>query len=483
MRNIILWAKGNPITVASVLAVLVCVPVLFVFVHSGGAGFVSQMQQWDAKLGRLASLRRSTVTVPAANPGGRPMVVPTIINPAVVESMQTLYGQMNEQVVNIFQRAVEFNQRGHLLMVDGLFPRMTDQARVFEARSRYLDLLQSILQPYSPEATFVRLNAGRPLAREQVNAELTRIETDFLAKGVFPPVTSSAKLSPQQVAELRTRQKRSLVDAMIRNARSMHLYAETDYRSSAFPFPVDRWALATDATPPEVIWESQLNLWIIQDVAEAIARTNSVSDPSFNVLSAPVKRLLRVEPLPGYVGINSPGGLATDGGARGPMQPGFGGESFGDGGAGDSFGRSGPGFAAMPAAPGIGPAGPRVIERGTTLKEANQPLPRDYSVSPTGRRSNVLYDVRHLRVSLLIDAQRTPELLDNLSRVNYMTVLQVQVTGIDEHAAMLEGYVYGPGDVVQLDMLLESIWLRDWTAQLMPDNTLSLLQPPPSPAP
>jgi hypothetical protein len=49
-----------------------------------------------------------------------------------------------------------------------------------------------------------------------------------------------------------------------------------------------------------------------------------------------------------------------------------------------------------------------------------------------------------------------------------MTVLDCQVQDVDEYAALLEGYVYGSGDAVRVDMLIETIWLRDWTVPLMP---------------
>jgi hypothetical protein len=104
-------------------------------------------------------------------------------------------------------------------------------------------------------------------------------------------------------------------------------------------------------------------------------------------------------------------------------------------------------------------------------------MPENFEYAPTGRRSNGLYDVRHAVVKVIIDSMRIPQFLTNLSKVNFMTVLLMTVNDVDEYEhlrgnAPSDGtgsspramYIYGPHDAVELELVIETLWLRRWTA-------------------
>ena len=93
----------------------------------------------------------------------------------------------------------------------------------------------------------------------------------------------------------------------------------------------------------------------------------------------------------------------------------------------------------------------------------NERLPYDFSVSATGRTSNELYDVWHVGVQLIVDWQKLPELFRHFQQVNFMTVLDVKIKGVDEYEALEKGMIFGAADAVEVDLLIESIWLREWT--------------------
>ena len=101
----------------------------------------------------------------------------------------------------------------------------------------------------------------------------------------------------------------------------------------------------------------------------------------------------------------------------------------------------------------------------------------NFQSSPTGRRSNGLYDVRHAVVKVIIDSMRIPQFLTNLSNVNFMTVLLMTVNDVDEYehlrgyarpdgtgSSLRSLYIYGPHDAVELELVIETLWLRRWTA-------------------
>src|SRR5690606_17877022 len=83
---------------------------------------------------------------------------------------------------------------------------------------------------------------------------------------------------------------------------------------------------------------------------------------------------------------------------------------------------------------------------------------------------NTLYDVRHVWLTVDVDYQRLPELFDSLARVNFMTVLKMKIEDVDEYEMWRGGFVYGTSDVQRVTMLIETLWLRDWTLELMPDR-------------
>jgi hypothetical protein len=191
--------------------------------------------------------------------------------------------------------------------------------------------------------------------------------------------------------------------------------------SPEYPFQVMGWS--NRGTPPTdlELWEGQMQLWIQQDIARVIALTNGVSQKDSDVTKAPIKRLFKMSIVGGYYGLGSRG-LPTGEGA-----------SSGSGG------------------------------------DLNlSPTEEDFSKSVTGRRSNELYDVRHAKLDVIVDIMHLPEFFDNMVQVNFMTVLNMEITDDDEYEAVKRNYYYGLGDCVRLTMDLESIWLRDWTSKLMP---------------
>ncbi len=95
-------------------------------------------------------------------------------------------------------------------------------------------------------------------------------------------------------------------------------------------------------------------------------------------------------------------------------------------------------------------------------------MPLDYGVSFTGRTDNPLYDVRDVRLEIVVDSAKIPEIFDALARQNFMTVINARIDAQDLFAAIRDGYFYGTAPVSLLTLDIETIWLREWTAQFMP---------------
>lgn len=99
--------------------------------------------------------------------------------------------------------------------------------------------------------------------------------------------------------------------------------------------------------------------------------------------------------------------------------------------------------------------------------------PSDWSKSPTGRwggpgTKNKWYDVRPVRLELIVSSQRLPEFVDALAATNFMTVIDMDLSRVDTLADLKDGYFYGDEHVVRASLLVETVWLREWRKADMP---------------
>jgi len=163
------------------------------------------------------------------------------------------------------------------------------------------------------------------------------------------------------------------------------------------------------------------------------------------VLTAPIKHLLKIHIFDEYVGFDGSGGQGRVGQVANNQTQGPGMEFF-------------------------RPDTTRVIIEEMKSYNADQRLPEMFNVSMTGRVTNPLYDVRHAQVEVIAEYRQLPALFDAIGKVNLMTVLETHIEEIDEYDALAVGYMYGANDCVRVRLLVETIWLREWTAPLMPPS-------------
>ncbi len=139
--------------------------------------------------------------------------------------------------------------------------------------------------------------------------------------------------------------------------------------------------------------------------------------------------------------------------------------------------RGSSGFGGGGDASGAPPAGSAGADQPLTAPVINQTAEakRNYSRNFTGRITSPLYDVREAEVVLIAETARLPEIFNALARRNFMTVVDVTVKPADAFEAAREGLVYGKAPVSEVTMKIESVWLREWTAPLMPAEVRTAL--------
>jgi hypothetical protein len=322
-------------------------------------------------------------------------------------------------------------------MLDDLFPKPGDISKPFEARKAYIQAFNDL---------FAQLESTTAFNSEQKKELIDKVEENYKRSH---NITSLSSEEQNKVVE---RQAADLFTEYRLRADTAKIYAEPtelqELDNSVWQrgvFQVMEWAKNGPAPLEFDMWEGQMQLWIQQDIVRAIRIANHMDEPDSSLSRQPIKRLLGIYVAAGYVGLDElddPVANRISSAALGPTK----------------------GFSVQTR------TGTEIATVEDVQQALNDRLPDNFQVSPTGRQTNPIYDVRHAYLSVIVDSTRIPEVLNAIGQVNYMTILGIKTTDIDEYQHLNEGYFYGQVDCVQLDIHIESIWLRSWTAgDLMPD--------------
>jgi hypothetical protein len=273
------------------------------------------------------------------------------------------------------------------------------------------------------------LNSAPGVKGADVTARLGELRTEIFAKygvaagpeaaaGTGTAAAAAAASLPAKQAEADFESQATLVPAAMQTERANQcaIYLELP-AANAGPIPYDATISVRQLPTAEQIWDAQLNVWIVDDITQAIAQVNqNQSDPGAaqggDVLHSAIKRLEKIEAIaPVY-------GTAAD-------------QTSGNGG----------------------------------------PTPRETSVSPTGRVCNAIYDVMKFKVTLVVDATKIPQILREFQRGQLITIWNVQIDDVlDPAIEMANGYTFGDKPLVRIEITGEDLLLRDWSVDLMPDS-------------
>jgi hypothetical protein len=452
MQQVLQWLRQNAFSVGC-LAVMVAAAVAMPIV--GGklnARVRKDVEQRAARYGELESLEKTPIELPGDASGQSNQV---LVNQALLIEYGRVVDALKSDADEIYHEAVRFNRKDRTVLLPRLFP----DPPWAERETLPKDFWGEVQAGY--DRLLARLNTGMPPDPADVAVQLERRQTQFIMD----------KFAAQSLDQLDDEQRRT-VRAELANTR-LSRYAQAAGQISFYldPAIVKLPPQGTRLPTMAELYEWQWQYWIHEDLLQALADANRGSD---SVINAPVKRVLElaVRPEP-YV--QSAGGAA----AAGPAKP----PSFGGG--------SKPGRRATPGSSDEGAEGeegdgaaPATAAGGAPV-DPRPEVPRDYSVSLTGRRTNPLYDVRLVSVSLIVDPQHLPAVINALAKRNFITVLDMVVEEGDAYADLAQGYFYygGPGTVANVWLELETIWLRSWTREFMPESVRAALGIAPPVAP
>lgn len=431
VQTLLQWIKDNVVTVLCIIVCLLALGSFFWPVASMGDDLMTSMKSQDATISQLKSFERRSVKIPPQNPDNPETRIDMPITTPAIDRLKKVYNDLDQEFKGIYKLARERNRAGHQPMLDGLFPEPIDRAKPFLAREAYVA---------SFNALYGGLNAGQRPSKSERDEAMAREEKLIRQAFLLPP---AARLTAAQDKDLKKKQAERLVQLNRRAASRIHMYAtKPDLQIGGTwapgPFQVGDWGRSESPKLAE-IWEGQMQLWIQQDIVQALRIANEVNNDQASVLNQPVKRLIRMFVQPGYVGLTSGDGSASPG--TPVVAP--------------------PTTDGAAAAAAVDPA----AELQAYEEILGKKLPNNFVASPTGRQSNAIYDVRQAQLEVIVDSKQIPKLLNALGQVNYMTVYGMTIQDVDDYKELAAGYNYGSGvDAVFLTLKIETIWLRSWTA-------------------
>lgn len=440
MKKVLGWVKSNLLIVVSLALAVIAIPVLLYF-SSGWNAKIRERVSTDVSQ-TMSKINQVPVTYEIAgmltSDGQAWQSEKVAPSAALNRRMEEILSTLARESESVRDLAIEHNRAGKELLVAGgtpeesLFPRPATES----ARVRLMTELTRVV-PGAYAALLEDARAGMPPDPAELLRTLEARRTREVQNRVQGRVDQT--LSAEEEAEIQEDMSELRMDYYQQRAERLSFYAEPSVFQNVKP--------AGESLPTlETAWEWQMQYWIVEDLVNAIAKANTdARGLGLSVPLAPVKRVLSVDVEPWSAAASND-----------PLGRGRGMDD--DAGAG-----------AMPTDP-------------------NAAIQPTFAAAFTGRAGypgapNALYDVRYATISVVVDMNRIPELLDAISTTNFMTVIDLDFRAIDPMPPLREGFVYGGDAVARADLRVETVWLRSWMKQWMPSEVRTRLGIPEDAAP
>lgn len=464
VNQVLDWIKSNAVIVVLVAVMIVALIAFPMYSKGKNADVQERVETRKRLISDLEKLDKTSFVDPVTGESHQ-----IAVNEALLRRYEQVIEFKRRDGEQVLAQAITFNRGDHQIIKpatwsDTLGPWLFPAPPAEQKEVRPRQFHELLIQRYQQLLT--EIGAGTPPDPQALAEELVEKESQFRLHSLSK--TAEETLDEQDQRKLTEHLQAYRLQRYEEVAASISLYASLD----AIAVPQ-----FNQSAPPGLaeLFHWQWQFWMVSDVLRALADANT-SDSS--VLQAPVKRVLAVGPTdaPSVSVTESTAGAGGSG-----MTAGGGGMTAGGGGmaAGGGGGRSRrpiPGAGTMGSPTGPSGTGPDTGAPAQPI-DPNKPVPIDYSVSLTGRTSNHLYDVRYVRLSIIADTTRLPLVVNALAGRNFITVLDLTMKPVDPFEHIRQGYMYGTGTLSQVDMVLETIWLRQWTSESMPDElkrTLSI---------
>ncbi len=475
MTPILHWIKSHLVVVICAVVILVA-PIASYVVSSGMVEELrTELRGTAGSLRDLDRFRSTTVSVEV--PGGQSISVSGVANPRLIEAYGSAVQRIAGAAAKVHDAGLEHNRRsgGRLRGVDDILPgHFPVPPSKLDLENMPFRMHEALVGAY--DRLLREVGAGMPPEVADVIETLERRRMVFVAgqrkDSVDDLDADELSAMRQELSDMRLSVYRAAATGED-GSRPITFYAD----ASVLDIP----ARPSGALSLATMFDWQWRYWVVEDILRAVATANDGRD----VLTGPVKRVVSLDVAEigagGGAGDAGMGGSAGGGGggmgAPGMGSPGMGAPGGGAPGRRGAGGMGGAGFGA-PGGTGTGASagGVELPEHpGDAQIDPAAEARIDPTVSLTGRSSNSVYDVREVSCTLVVATSGLPAIMDAIAAQNFMTILDVRVRPADAFEAAAQGFIYGVEPVSTVDLRIETIWFREWTADAMPPDLRSSL--------
>jgi len=463
VKPILEWVKANVFIVVFgvlIIAAFVALPLISRGMNDSVQRQLSTRTKLDTD---MTSLGSTSIELTEPDPRFKPLQPGVaLINRSSLDEYRAYVESREAELNQLVTEFEQHNRRSRAILVADLLP----DVRIDLRDRKIVEFSAALRAAY--EKLLADVKAGTPPTVEQLRERLVRSERQFVSR---QSKSSVSELTPEERATLQQELSASRLAQCEEAARNLALYASIDLINPPW------WEAGGGQQPTmKELFYWQWDYWVIDDVIRAVGKANGNSNA---VVGSPVKRIKSIRLLDSIASSSS----SQDSGRRDSRNTG------GDSGGGNFFlsggGTGGNVGGNDPATP---PAGGGGAGRTGATTPAGQPVdptrevPRDFSVSLTGRTTNGLYDVRFVELHLVVETARLPQVFDSIASHGFMTIVGMDLWPADPFADLAYGYVYGSEPTTEVVLTLETIWLRSWTSQFMPAELKAELGIPVAPA-
>ncbi len=467
MTPILNWIKAHLLIVIMCAVAIVVLPVVIYASSAWNASIAREIAKrvsdQDQKISRVSSAQ---VVIKPLAPGSPAIEKSMALNEGLIGEYRRVREAIKEDATALEQWVVEVNRSGKDELVPGLLPepsRVQMNELPFRIHGAFIRAHEELLR---------RSGAGMPPAPDLVQEQLVEFERNYRR--------TQFNVGPE--VSLTEAERTKLAEAM--TARRLAIYAQAAQEHTVFAdlnvFALQQWQ---DQKAPDKLrwWEWQHTYWVNSDIMAAVERANTADGERATVIGEPssvIKRLVSVAPaqiFPPNLTEESlrpkpeeaPEAPMGGGGMEGASVGGMEGMPIG-GMEGRSMSKMGT-FEVPVGERGGAPGGAAAAPDATAYADPAQPFPPDYTRSISGRAAQTgLYDMRPVKILLIVDSRRLGQVFDAFHTTNFMSVVGFRTVPLDLSAELAQGFYYGSDPVIQIELEVETLWLRDWTVKLMP---------------
>jgi len=414
-KAIAIWGKSNALVlilgVTSVSALIAATIISSDFFTANQ----NTAEEISKKWAEVAKLERTPVSI--VIPGNEPTTGAVLVNRKLVDAVKTRMSHNVSSGTEILQSALKHNQGNHSKIMSLRLP-----AGDAKLQQIHLDMHDRLMERYAD--LLKKCRAVLPPAEEDILVELQRSKLRFV----------QAELSKSIEMKLTPDEQLKLVSDLTN--RRLAAYREVAVNGGLYLDAQSIGAPSKHLDDPNLLqlWMMQWKFWIAEDIIEACTKVNEQG----SIAASPVKRIVAIQ----FVGPVK-GGAAPSAAAEASAE------------TADASQSPEGGTSAVMGAP---------IDPNAPVSLAN------YANSFQGWGSNQLYDVYKTTVTLVVETAKIPAVTNSFAQQNFIAITNIRIVPLDPFAAIQSGYFYGENPVSSVTLTLESVWLRQWTGPLMPDE-------------